>query len=238
MKNPFRFSVLPYLTMGAGGLGLRLRLWLFSATDEKGLLPHFHIADPLLYILTALTLGSIFLACRQRCTSPVPRQRLRLWDALGHVLGGLGLLLCAVFSLFDPAAAGLAVLVGVLLGGSILILTGVLTALGKAAPYWIFALLTAALMLYTIAQCRVWGGEPQLQVYFFPLMASVFAILTSYHRTLLAAGQRKARLLAFFSQSCLFFCFLSLNTRQWPLYLGLLCWACAQLIPCYKKKEA
>ena len=39
MKHPFHCNILPYFTMGAGGLGLALRLWLFSAVDEKGLLP-------------------------------------------------------------------------------------------------------------------------------------------------------------------------------------------------------
>ena len=45
MKHPFRFSILPYFTLGAGGIGLILRLWLFSATDAKGLLPASHPAD-------------------------------------------------------------------------------------------------------------------------------------------------------------------------------------------------
>ena len=66
MKNPFRFSILPYFTMGAGGLGLALRVWLFSATDEKSLLPAGHPADAALYILTALVLGILFLAARNR----------------------------------------------------------------------------------------------------------------------------------------------------------------------------
>ena len=65
MKHPFRSHILPLFTMGAGGLGFALRLWLFSATDEKGLLPAGHWADAALYLLTALVLGILFLATRQ-----------------------------------------------------------------------------------------------------------------------------------------------------------------------------
>ena len=234
MKNPFRFSFLPYATLGAGVLGLCLRFWLFAATDEKGLLPHFHIAEPLLYILTALILGFLFLACRQRCTPPLRPELLRLWAVLGDGLGCLGLLLAVALRVCGSAGTGIA---GCLLCALAMLACALLRLCKKAVPYWLHAILTAALMLCAVAQCRGWGAEPQLQVYFFPLMASVFAILSAYHRTLLAAGQRKARRLAFFSQGCVFFSFLSLNVSQWPIYLGLLCWSCSQLIPCYRRKK-
>ena len=234
MKHPFRFSLLPCLTLGAGAVGLCLRLWLFSATDAKGLLPHFHVADPLLYLLTALTLAGIFLACRQRSASPLRPGLLRLWCLLGDALGGLCLLLAIVLNRCGSTMVGS---VGCLLCALAMLLTALWRLGRKAIPYWLFALLTAALMLCTISQCRDWGTEPQLQAYFFPLMASVFAILAAYQRTLMAAGQRRARSLAFFSQSCLYFSILSLNTHQWPLYLGLLFWSSALIIPCYRTKK-
>lgn len=233
MKNPFRFSILPYFTLGAGALGLCLRFWLFSATDEKGLLPFFHIADPLLYILTALTLGVLFLSCRQRCGSPFRPGFMRLWALAGDILGGVCLLAAVVCNLRGGAIGT----IGCLLSALAMLTAALWRLMKKAAPYWLFTILTAALMLCIIAQCREWGAEPQLQAYFFPLMAAVFAILAAYHRTLLAAGQKKQRLLAFFSQGCLFFSFLSLNTSQWPLYLGLLCWSSALILPCYRKKK-
>ena len=66
MKHPFRSHILPYFTVAAGVLGLILRIWLFSATDSKGLLPAGHPADYALYLLTALTLGAP-RSCRYRC---------------------------------------------------------------------------------------------------------------------------------------------------------------------------
>ena len=80
---------------------------------------------------------------------------------------------------------------------------------------------------------------PQLQEYFFPLLASVFLILSAYHSTTLAAGKGHPRQLAFFSQGALFLCCLSLNSEQGLLYLGMLLWTAVQLYPCIRaKKEA
>lgn len=239
MKHPFRFSILPFFTMGAGGLGLCLRFWLFAATDEKGLLPASHPAIPLLYILTALTLGILFLATRERTPAPFPRHILRLWDGLGNLLGGICLISMTMILDMGGAAMAWLCVTGCVLGGLALLLTGIWAIFKKRPPYWYFVLVTAALMLVTVTQCRTWGAEPQVQVYFFPLMAAIFAILAAYYRTVLAAGQAKHRLLAFFSQGCLFFSCVSLNDQHWPIYLGLLCWASAQLRPCFpRKKEA
>jgi len=104
MKNPFRFSILPFFTMGAGGLGLALRLWLFSATDEKGLLPAGHAADYALYILTALTLGILFLATRELKPRRISKAFFRLSGTIAHLLGGLGLIIYAVHILVTGTA--------------------------------------------------------------------------------------------------------------------------------------
>ena len=64
MKHPFRSHILPFFTVGAGGLGFALRLWLYAGIDEKGLLPVGHPADYLLFLLSALTIGILFLATR------------------------------------------------------------------------------------------------------------------------------------------------------------------------------
>jgi hypothetical protein len=109
----------------------------------------------------------------------------------------------------------------------------------KRLPYQLCAILTVVLMLNTVAQCQIWGAEPQLQSYFFPLLASIFLILTAYYKTTLAASQGNPKMLAFFSQGALFFCCLSLNTPQWPLYFGMLFWAAVQIYPCIRaQKEA
>ena len=94
-------------------------------------------------------------------------------------------------------------------------------------------------MLDTVAQCQVWGSASQLQEYFFPLMAAVFLILSTYHITLQASGTGKPELLIFFSQSALFFCCTCLTTDRWLFYMGLLFWVAAPIYSCVtKEKEA
>lgn len=240
MKHPFRSRILPHFTLGAGLLGLVLRIWLFSDIDEKGLLPAGHPADSALYILTALTLGILCLATRELTSRKTSKGILRPVTACAYVLGGLGLLFDSLlhFSGANVRLAGVA-MVGGFLGGIVMLCMAALLFMGKKPVFWMHAVLTVVLMLDTVAQCQVWGAEPQLQAYFFPLLASIFLILTGYQATSLAAGQGKIKLLAFFSQCALFFCCVSLNTAQWPLYLGMLFWAAVQFFPCIlPQKEA
>lgn len=240
MKHPFRSNILPFFTMGAGGLGLALRLWLFSATDEKNLLPAGHPADPMLYILTALTLGILFLATRQLMPQRISKKALRRICACAYTLGSIGLALTAVLDMSGSTARlAFVATIASFLGALVMLLMAFLKFRGKRLPFWLPACLTVVLMLDTVAQCQIWGAEPQLQSYFFPLLASIFLILTAYNKTTLVAKQGNPNLLAFFSQGALFFCCLSLNTCQWPLYFGMLFWAAVQLYPCIRpKKEA
>ena len=240
MKHPFRCRILPSFTMGAGGLGLALRLWLFSATDEKGLLPTEHIADAALYILMAVTLGILFLATRELTSGRAGSRFSPLAVTVSHAVGGLGLLVCGLLT-FTAGTVRLAeVAAAAAVAGCIaLFCMAFLHGHRKPIPYWLCVILTIALMLDTVAQCQLWGSQSQLQEYGFPLLASVFLILSAYQATALAAGKGNPRLLAFFSQSALFLCCLSLNTAHWPMYFGMLFWAAAQLDFCIShKKEA
>ena len=240
MKHPFRSHIFPLLPAAAGVIGLLLRLWLFSAIDEKGLLPARHFADSALYILTAITLGILFLSSRKPKFHAVPKQTSRLIAISGCLLGAIGLIVAG----FDQSGAhgtrfsGIAAL-GCFVGGIILLAMAALKLFRKKIPYIFPAVLTASLMLDTVAQCQVWGSASQMQEYFFPLMAAVFLILSAYHITLRTAGIGKPALLIFFSQSALFFCCTCLNTDRWFLYLGLLFWVTTPIFSrVNKKKEA
>ena len=237
MKHPFRSHFLPLFPIAAGLVGLLLRVWLFSAIDEKGLLPAAHFADTALYILTAITLGVLFLSSRNFHSCSASKKIPPLIPALGCLLGGIGMLL-AGFSRQSVRFSGISAAV-CLTGGLLLLIMAVLEYFQKKIPYGFPAVLTVALMLDTIAQCQDWGKLPQLQEYFFSLMACVFLILSAYHITLRVAGSGKPSLLAFFSQSAIFFCFTCLNTNRWFLYLGLIFWVTTSLYSwIHKEKEA
>ena len=238
MKHPFRSHILPFFTMVAGGLGLVLRFCLFSNMDENKLLPTGHWADTALYILSALTLGVLFLATRELTPRRVNKQFVRICSTCAYLIGGLSLILSAVLSLpvSNAKLAWMAVAAS-LVGGLAMLFMAALKLARKRLPYWLPAILTVVLMLNTVTQCQDWGAVPQLQVYFFPLLASIFLILSAYHKTIFAVKHTDARLLAFFSQGALFFCCLSLNATQWPMYFGMLFWAAVQIYPCILTKK-
>lgn len=240
MKHPFSTKILPYFTSLTGVVGFRLCAWLFAAMDEKQLLPAKHPAGTALFLLTALVLGVLFVCTRKPVVTAVSQKRLRtfrLFAAFCYILGGLGLI-CFAFFGHAGKLAKLASFAS-LAGGVTMVLAAFLKLFGNPLPFALPAVLTVALMLNTVTQCQVWGSVPQLLLYFFPLLASVFLILTAYQKTALTAGKGNAAALLFFSQGAIFFCFVSLCAQQWPLYFGMLFWSAAQLYPCiYSLKEA
>ena len=240
MKYPFRSHILPLFTLGAGGLGFALRLWLFSAVDEKGLLPAKHPAITLLFLLSAVVIGVLFLCTRRLETRTVNKKMLRPISAASCLIGSFGLILNAFTSMGGSTSRlALPALILSLVGGLLMFFMAFLKFNRKKLPYWLPAGLTVVLMVTTVAQCQVWGSESQLPVYFFPLMASIFLILTAYQETALAVYKCKRSLLAFFSQCAAFFCCLSLNSFHKFFYCGLFLWAALQIFSCLShKKEA
>ena len=61
MKRVFRFPIYPRLPLGAGFLGLLLRIWLFATgLDEKNLLSVTHPAHILILVLTVAVVVLLF----------------------------------------------------------------------------------------------------------------------------------------------------------------------------------
>jgi hypothetical protein len=240
MKNPFSSHILPLFPIEAGILGLLLRIWLFLATDDKGLLPAGHFADKALHILIALVLLILFLATRTLTPRPINKKVLRLTNAYACIFGGTGLLITAVLLLTSsPARMAWLAMIATGLGCIVMLLMAVLHFCRRRVHFVLPAVVTVALMLNVVAQCQVWGAIPQLQIYYCPLLASIFLILCTYQKTAVTAKKGNPRLLAFFSQAALFFCCVSLSAPQLPLHLGMMFWAALQLYPCvYQKKEA
>lgn len=238
MKHLFHSRILPWFTLCAGVLGSVLQHRLFSLSDEKGLLPAGHPAGYALLALTAAVLAVVYLCTRKLTPRRFRGRFLYLLEACGHLLGGLGLFATAAWILPQSTVRlAFPAMVASFAGSLLLFSMAVFRFFRKRPPYWLAALLTAVLMVDTVAQCQAWGTVPQVLTYFFPLMAAVSLILSAYHQTARLAGRGNPGNLAFFSQSALFFCCLSLRSSQWPLYLGMLFWAAVQLCPCVCAKK-
>lgn len=220
-------KVLPWFILTAGLSGLALRLWYFTTMDAKGLLSATHPAGILSFVLTALVIAAAFLCIRplrpmSNHAQLFPASVLR---GIGCFAGAAGLLYAAVTEFFS--GGGTLPLVTATIG---LIASGCLGIVGffrlkGLRPSFLFHCATTVfMMLYTVCQCRYWSSEPQLQIFFFPLLGSVLLMLTGYYHAVLDLQKGSRRWFVFCSQTALFFCLLSLNDRNWPFYLCMALW--------------
>lgn len=232
MKKLLKPNILPWFTVGAGGLGLALRCWFVAGIDEKGLLPAQHLSLPLVFILTALVLAVILLCCRQ--LTPITKYS-RLFPAgvgraAGCAIGAAGILYAGIYHLCcDNSVLGIAAFVAGLAAAVSMGLLAFLRLKGGRPTVVLHTVLTAFFMLFTICCCRVWGSEPQIQAYIFPLFACVFLMLTGYHMTVLDVRKGGRRWLVFCNQAALFFCCLSLTGTNRFFYLTMIVWLALDL---------
>lgn len=232
MINCLRPRILPLFTLGAGGLGFALRLWLFANTDEKGLLPDAHISAVLLYILTGLVLAVLFICVRQ--LKPVSKYA-KLFPAsihrsVGCGIGAFGILYTAVFQygfsgdILHTLTAVVGVAAALAMGTM-----AFLRYLGSRPSVPLYTVLTAFLMLDTVSRCRVWSAEPQAQMYFFPLLAGVTLMLAGYYLTELSVRRGDSRRFVFFNQAAVFFCCVCMNGENGLFYPAMAAWLALDL---------
>ena len=106
-----------------------------------------------------------------------------------------------------------------------LVLIGIHRLKGQQPNYLLHAAVTVYSMFQLVSLYRHWSPEPQLLLYFFPLLAAVFLMLTAYHAACLDAMQGSRRWYIFFNQAAVFFCCLSLFSEYWLFYLAMGLWA-------------
>lgn len=228
MNKYMKPSYMPALTLLGGGLGLVLRAWLaLAGTDEKGLLVTTHPAHILVFVLTALVLAAIFLCVRplgalNRYPDLFPNGVL---SGTGCIVAALGILWVSLreHSLRSDTVTTVCLFLGVL-AAVCLIFVAIHRFRQRRPAFWFHVVITLFLMIHLISQYRLWSSEPQLQVYFFPLLSSVFLMLTAYYSTVLDAKKTSRRWFVFCNQCALFFCCVSVWSDSWPFYLTMGFW--------------
>ncbi len=228
MKNSSNPGLFPWFPILTGTLGLALRFWLLSTTDLRGLLPEEHPAKALTFVLLAITLAVCFIGVRRAAPSD---KHSRLFPAshvaaLGTMLGAVGMGFCA-FTL--PIVGFLSYVVpvcGILAAGALLFIA--YCRLQDLRPSFALRGIVCVYLLFrTMACCRDWSTEPQLQLYFFELMASVFLLMACYFRTALDMGTGDYRQYVFCSQAAIFCCCMSLTDKDWLFFLSAGIWMAA-----------
>lgn len=231
MDSSSKTNLFPWITILAGTIGLAIRVVLLSLADSKGLLPGNHIAGILSIVLTALALGGILLVARKAADAEdyaglFPASNTA---AAGSAVGAVGM---GVSGFFLPVDGGLAVLSAAL---------GVLCAAGLVAAAYcryrnqqpnglLFCVAAVYMIVRTMACCRAWGAEPQLQMYLFQLLTSLFLLLAIYYRAELTVGVKHYRRFVFFSQAALLCCCMCLAGQDRLFYLSAGVWLAADYL--------
>ena len=240
MKSALKPQHLPVFTLCAGGIGFALYTWLFTTgTDEKGLLVTAHPAGTLLFLLSAVTLAVLFLSLR---SLPPISKYSRLFpasvlSAIGCVLGAATLLYTSISE--APSATDifnrLLLPVGVIAAVALLYIA-YCRCRGFRPQFFLACIPTVYMMFRLVCLCRLWGTEPQLLQYFFPLMACVFLLLTCYQGSALVLDCGSRRQYLFYNQAAFFFCCLSATTQMRIFFLGMAIWMATN--PCVMHPRA
>ncbi len=225
MGNSSKTNLFPWITLLAGAVGLAMRVVLLSMTDSKGLLPGNHIAGILSIVLAILVLGGILLVARRAGDGEdyaglFPASKI---SAVGSAIGAVGMGVSGFFLSVDGALAVLSAVLGVLCAAALI--AAAYCRYRKLQPNGLLFCVAAAYMIMrTMACCRVWGAEPQLQMYLFQLLASLFLLLAMYYRAELTGSVKHYRRFVFFSQAALLCCCMCLAGQDRLFYLSAGLW--------------
>lgn len=227
-------------TVVAGAAALMLRLWLFDAAlDERQLLDVTHPAHIGVFVLLALVLAALgvcVFGCPKQLRKPLPGSHVAF---IGCAVAAIGILIANILELTAArdTVTVVSAAIGVLAAFGFFYM-GIRRKNGHRGSMASFTLIILYYMTHLIQQYRMWSAESQLQVYFFPLMASVFLMLFAYHRAGLDVNGKSFRQYIFFNQAALFCCIASLNTDSWMFYLAMAVWAATDLhIPQQEQPE-
>lgn len=228
MKLRSIFKRLPQYVLAAGGVGLLLRIWLLSATDDKGFLVSNPFAATLLWVVAIGVPVALFLLTRELTEakkysfnfppSPVA--------AIGIGLAALSIGIHSILS-FPGSIDAIDVISGIfgILSAAALVLCAMCRRNGRRPNFLLHCVVALYLMLRLICQYRHWSADPQVLDYCFSILATVSLMLAAYHRAAFDMGAGDRRNYAFCCLVCGFFCCLSLTGWEDILYyLGIGAW--------------
>ena len=238
MKNKSKFMLLGTLLLSAAGTGLMA--WLLkTGVDHKGLFIASHPAIPFLFILTAvqmflLLLHMLVLPKENRPAHEPPVSNI---GALGHLVGASGILFTSL-SFVTEGPDTMELVLAVLGFVCVLCLGFVAICKLSGTKYACFPYVsvTVYFMVFLAYQYQQWSSETQLLNYFFPLLATVFLMLSSYYRASQTAREKRPRQMEFFALGALFFSCVAILGDYWELFFSMALWMAAD--PCLMHTQA
>ncbi len=234
MKSLLKPTNLPCTILGAGLIGMLLRIWLLaSGTDSKGLLVSGHPADILSWLLTVAVILLLLYATRelQQAAKFSFNFPPSLPGAIGIGLGGVAIAITSVIELLDePDALAAASSALGLLCLPVMCFLAHCRRKGRSANVLLRGLVCVYLMLHLVCYYRLWSSDPQIQDYAFQLLAIVCLMLACYHRAAFDGDMGNRRGYVFFNLACVYFCLISLpGCENMAFFLGVGCWMMTNL---------
>lgn len=221
MKKYLKTQNLPWFALGAGVLGLVLRLWLLSTENEKGFFTRNHISAILVIVLTAAVAVVVFFGTRSLQQAAKYRFNFpaSVPGAVGTLIAALGVGSTSVVELVIASDA-LRVIVAILGLVTVVALVFLTDCRWKGLhPSSLFhVVICAYLMLRLICMWRQWGSHAQLQDFCYQLLATVCLMISIYHRATFDANFGRRQSYAFFSLMSIYFCVLSLAGWTRPVF--------------------
>lgn len=229
MKFDIKPTQLPLFALLCGGIGALLRLWQYATgLDADRLLLAGHPAGILVLVLTAVVIGLLFWFTRNLADQSKYKEQfpVSVLGALGAFAGAAGLLLTSMIELIrqEVPFAPLLGLLGIAAAAG-LTFTGLCRLKGLRPNFLFHTLVCVYFALRLISSYQDWSADPQLHDYCFQLMATVCAMLFSYHRAALDIRHTARRPLILLGLMGSFFSLLATVASAAPLlYVGLACW--------------
>lgn len=233
MKKLLKPATLPWFVLINGGIGIMLRFWLLSGTDNKGLLKAGHPAGILLWLFAFITAGVVVYGCL-----PVVQANKYAFNFPASLPGavGEGVLAAGILAAGISALSGasgflsVATVIVAFLSVPMLALCSLYRWKGTTPIFLLHGFVCLFWVLRLISLYRDWSPEPQLLRYIFQLLAHIFMMIACYQRTAFDTGNGSRRAHATTHLMAAFFCCLSIvGSRDWYLYIACVVWAITDL---------
>lgn len=230
MKRSCNLSRISCVTLGMGGLGIGLRLWLYATgVDQKGLLLENHPAGILSFVLTAVFLAWQFWSFRgNKLSVKSGTKASRIMAAVGAVAAGTAVGAAGIKEYTAGSVMlSLMTMVVCICAGVALIYVGLCRLQCCKPVQAAHVVVLVAFILLLISHYRSWSKEPQLQAYFFPFMAGLLLLFAVFCRAVWDMQNKGLNQMVYASQTALFLCCMSVKGDMPWFYLAMALWMAA-----------
>ena len=234
-------TLLPLCTAFLSVVGILIRFWIHTAgTDPEGLVITGHPSTIVMTVLLAAFAVMLAVFARFMDHAPTTPEKSTV-GSIGCYIGAIGLMITAISEATSIApverqnsVSDLAGTLSIIFGFCAVVVFVVMAInrkKGKPLHIALYTVLVAFFVFHLLQQYQLWTRQPQISDYLFPLLGSVFLMLTVYHRACKDLGQPAQWQYLIFSQAALFFCMMSMGGQSRVFYISMAAWTLLDSLP-------